>query len=172
MQRHWVFGYGSLMWNTGFPFVSAHTAVLEGYHRSLCLFSYHYRGTPERPGLVLALDRGGNCTGRAFAVNAESWPAVLAYLREREQISYVYLEKSLEVRLQDTGETVQAIAYVADPNHSQYAGKLSIDETVRYVRQGNGNAGPCLDYVRNTVEHLRELNVHDEALEQIFARLD
>lgn len=172
MQRHWIFGYGSLMWNPGFAFASAHIAELVGYHRALCLFSYHYRGTQEKPGLVLALDEGGSCTGKAFAIKEEEWPRVIAYLREREQISYVYLEKTVQVRLQETGEIVEATTYVVDPHHSQYAGKLTPDETLHYVRQGEGGAGSCRDYVQNTVQHLRELKVYDEALEQVVARLD
>jgi glutathione-specific gamma-glutamylcyclotransferase len=172
MRRHWVFGYGSLMWNPGFPFVTDDIAMLEGYHRSLCLFSHHYRGTAEKPGLVLALDKSGSCIGKAFAVETAAWDGVLAYLREREQISYVYLEKTVEVCLQETGELVQALTYVVDPNHSQYAGKLSIEETLRYVRQGVGLAGSCADYVKNTVAHLREIQVEDAYLEQVAAALE
>lgn len=159
------------MWNPGFVFTSAHIAELKGFHRSLCLFSYHYRGTADKPGLVLALDTGGCCTGKAFAIREGDWQAVLDYLRKREQISYVYLERTVEVRLAHSGEKVEAVTYVADPSHSQYAGRLSLEETLRFVQQGEGSAGRCADYVRNTVEHLRELKVHDEALEQVMARL-
>lgn len=172
MKRHWVFGYGSLMWNPGFPFLSRQHAVVEGWHRGLCLYSQHYRGTAEKPGLVLALDAGGRCEGVAFEVDAAAWDPVVAYLREREQISYVYVERTVEARLRQTGETVEAITYVVDTGHRQYAGKLTLEETLHYVRQGEGLAGRCSDYVRNTVEHLRELKVHDEALEQVVARLD
>lgn len=172
MQRHWIFGYGSLMWNPGFEHVERHVAVLSGYHRALCLFSHHYRGTAEKPGLVLALDKGGSCEGVALAVEPQRWEETLAYLRAREQISYVYLEKTVGLRLQGNGEQVEAITYVVDTAHSQYAGKLSLAETLYYVRQGMGSAGPCTEYVKNTVAHLRELQVHDEALEQVVTALE
>jgi cation transport protein ChaC len=172
MKRHWVFGYGSLMWNPGFPFLSRQHAVVEGWHRGLCLYSQHYRGTAEKPGLVLALDAGGRCEGVAFEVDAAAWDPVVAYLREREQISYVYVEQLVAARLQASGEIVEALTYVADTNHTQYAGKLSLEETLKYVRQGEGRAGRCSDYVQNTIAHLRELRVHDEALEQVAALLD
>lgn len=171
MQKHWVFGYGSLMWNTGFPYLERQKAVVQGYHRSLCLFSYHYRGTKEKPGLVLALDEGGSCEGLGFAVADSEWDKVLAYLREREQISYVYLEREVQLQLADTGEDVTAITYVVDSQHDQYAGKLSLAETLRYINQGVGSAGPCRDYVVNTLSHLREINVHDAYLEEIGTRL-
>lgn len=171
MQRRWVFGYGSLMWNTGFAFVAKEKAVVEGYHRSLCLFSYHYRGTKERPGLVLALDEGGACEGIAFAVDEREWERVLAYLREREQISYVYLEREVPLRLSASGEMVTAVTYVVDPHHDQYAGRLSLADTLHYVNQGVGSAGPCRDYVANTLSHLREIGVHDTYLEEIGTKL-
>lgn len=171
MQRRWIFGYGSLMWNTGFPFEERQLAIVEGYHRGLCLFSHHYRGTADKPGLVLALDRGGRCEGVAFAVAESDWPQVLAYLREREQINYVYLEQSVEAKLAESGEMVPALTYVVDSSHSQYAGRLTLEQTIAYVRQGVGVAGSCSDYVKSTVAHLRELKVHDETLEQVVAGL-
>ena len=81
----WVFGYGSLMWRPGFPYHDRRHAHLHGYHRSLCVFSHVHRGTPERPGLVLGLDRGGRCHGVAFRVAAPEADATVRYLREREQ---------------------------------------------------------------------------------------
>ena len=87
----WVFGYGSLMWRPGFPYLDRRTAHLHGYHRSLCVYSHVHRGTPEKPGLVLGLDRGGRCQGVAFRVAAEEAEATLHYLREREQVTGVYL---------------------------------------------------------------------------------
>ena len=95
----WVFGYGSLMWNPGFPFAERHAATLPGYHRSFCVASHRYRGTPERPGLVLGLDRGGSCRGIVFRVAAADVPVALDYLWEREMDNRVYLPKLLQVRL-------------------------------------------------------------------------
>src|SRR3954470_22656534 len=89
----WVFGYGSLMWRPGFRFVERHRAELHGYHRSLCIFSHVHRGTPQAPGLVLGLDRGGRCRGIAFSIAPEDRETTIAYLREREQATAVYLER-------------------------------------------------------------------------------
>ena len=90
----WVFGYGSLMWRPGFDFVDSALAWVHGYHRSLCIFSHVHRGTPQRPGLVLGLDRGGSCQGVAFASRAATAPKTISYLRERELVTSVYLEKT------------------------------------------------------------------------------
>ena len=105
----WVFGYGSLMWNPGFVHLRAEKAVLHGAHRALCIYSTHYRGTPDKPGLVFGLKAGGSCVGMAFEVAAADREAVIAYLRAREQISMVYHEVVRPVRLA-SGETVGALA--------------------------------------------------------------
>lgn len=160
----WVFGYGSLIWRPGFAFVERHPATLRGYHRSLCVLSHVHRGTRERPGLVLGLDRGGACRGVVYRVAAAEVDAVIAYLREREQATAVYLERYTPVRLDD-GRTVRALVYVADRGHEQYAGRLPQEELLRLVRQGVGVSGPNPDYVRHTHEHLVALGVRDGLLE-------
>ncbi|MCB8822955.1 gamma-glutamylcyclotransferase [Microvirga rosea] len=162
----WVFGYGSLMWRPGFPFMERHHARLYGYHRSLCVFSHVHRGTPERPGLVLGLDRGGRCHGVAFKVAPEEADATIHYLREREQATAVYLERRLPVRLED-GRKVEALTYIADRKHNQYAGRLSFDDIVALVRHGEGISGRNPDYVRSTYEHLLGMGVHDPLLERL-----
>ena len=166
----WVFGYGSLMWRPDFDFAEAQPALIWGWHRALCVYSYRYRGTPEEPGLVLGLDRGGSCRGTAFRVLAERVPSTLAYLRERELVSYVYRELIKPVQLL-SGERVPALVYVADRNHKQYAGRLSLDERLALVRRGRGTSGPNCDYVTNTLAHLEELGVHDPELSWIAHRL-
>src|SRR5690606_4508114 len=123
MGDFWVFGYGSLIWRPGFEHVEARRARLNGYRRSLCIYSFVHRGTPERPGLVLGLDRGGSCVGLAFRVRGEQRDAVIEYLRARELVTNVYLERTVAVRLEG-GETVPAVTYVADRAHGQYAGAL------------------------------------------------
>jgi cation transport protein ChaC len=160
----WVFGYGSLMWRPGFQFDERQIASVYGYHRALCIYSHFHRGTEERPGLVLGLDRGGSCKGVAFRVAAEKAQETLAYLREREQTTAVYLERNLNAKL-NSGEVVSAVAFVADPKHAQYAGKLSPEELTRLVRQGIGLSGTNPDYVRNTQAHLKELAICDKTLE-------
>lgn len=169
--HHWVFGYGSLIWNPGFEYVRAAPATLNGYHRSLCVLSHKYRGTIEANGLVFGLNTGGKCHGMAFNVSAETWSDTLAYLRAREQITMVYAEKLLPVTIMETGLDVYAIAYVVDNQHAQYAGALSQADTLRYVRQGQGEAGSCTDYVRNTAQHLRDMGFADPELDSLLAQL-
>ena len=94
----WLFGYGSLMWNPGFPHRVAEPALLHGWHRSFCIYSHRYRGTPERPGLVLGLDRGGSCRGMAFRVGAAHAAEALHYLWEREMVGGVYHMREVSVR--------------------------------------------------------------------------
>jgi glutathione-specific gamma-glutamylcyclotransferase len=167
---HWVFGYGSLIWLPGFAFVASQRALLRGAHRSLCIYSHTYRGTPERPGLVFGLARGGACGGMAFAVADEQWPQTLAYLRARELISGVYREAVRPIRLA-SGTTVEALAYLVDEGHAQYAGRLTIAEQAELVRHGVGDSGANTDYVLNTATHLRQLGIRDRSLELLAATL-
>ncbi|WP_245259166.1 gamma-glutamylcyclotransferase [Salinarimonas rosea] len=166
----WVFGYGSLMWRPGFPFRERHAARVRGYHRSLCVYSHVHRGTPERPGLVLGLDRGGSCRGVAFRVDVAHAQETIAYLRAREQATAVYLERRLATRLAD-GRLVTALTYVVDRAHLQYAGRLDHEETLHIVRGGVGQSGANPDYVLSTAVHLVELGVHDPHLARLAAAL-
>lgn len=169
MDDLWVFAYGSLMWRPGFAATEARRARLSGYRRALCVLSHVHRGTRERPGLVLGLDRGGACVGRAFRVAAADAEATLAYLRERELVTHVYLERRLAVRLDD-GRHVSAVAYVVDRGHEQYAGPLHAEDAAALVRSAaTGVSGVNADYVRATVEHLRELGIRDHWLEHVDA---
>ena len=145
----WVFGYGSLMWRPGFAYSLRCKAMLRGWRRSLCIYSHVYRGTPERPGLVLGLDRGGACQGVAFRVEEALRDKTIRYLREREQPTAVYLERKVPIVL-ETGERVSALAYVADRLHPQYAGRLTRDAMLEIVRAGRGKSGDNATYVTET----------------------
>lgn len=172
MDDLWVFGYGSLMWRPGFVFEEAVPGVLHGAHRSLCIYSWVHRGTQDRPGLVLGLDRGGACRGMAFRVAAHRREEVITYLRAREQATLVYLEAERRVRLADEARRlVPAVTYLVDRSHEQYAGVLPLERQVDIVRGAVGQSGANPDYVLNTVSHLRELNIHDAGLEALCARL-
>ena len=159
----WVFGYGSLIWNPGFPFVSAQLGLLRGAHRSLSIVSHHYRGTPEQPGLVFGLARGGCCRGMVFEIEAAHWPDVAAYLHAREMVTSVYRDVTRTVQLAD-GRRVAALAYLIDENHEQFAGVLGLEDQVAMVRKAVGSAGPNVDYVLNTARHLEQLGIRDRAL--------
>ena len=170
MQDFWVFGYASLMWKPGFDFVEKRRARLFGFHRSLCITSYEHRGTRERPGLVMGLDRGGSCVGVAFQVAGTLHEPVMAYLRARELVTNVYLERTGSIVLED-GRHTQAVAYVADRAHGQYAGRLSVEEAVERVCGAVGGMGPNEDYVINTADHIRTLGIRDHWLEQVVAEI-
>ena len=170
MDEFWVFGYGSLMWNPGFPYEERVLARLRGYRRALCVRSYVHRGTEERPGLVLGLDRGGSCKGVAFRVSPSDWTATVDYLRERELVTSVYLERHLRTLLAD-GRDVRALTYVIDRAHPQYAGAVTVEEAARIVKAAVGRSGPNPVYVANTVAHMRELGIRDQWLENVASQI-
>jgi cation transport protein ChaC len=168
----WVFGYGSLMWRPGFDFVERVPARLTGLHRALCVYSFVHRGTPERPGLVLGLDRGGMCRGIAFRVAAGAWEKTVAYLRAREQVTSVYLETMRRIELEDeVRRQVRALCFIVDRSHVQYAGRLTIAECVHHVRQGHGSSGPNREYVLNAVQSLEALGYRETDLHLIAEKL-
>lgn len=166
MADLWVFGYGSLMWRPGFAHAESVRARFPGYHRSLCVLSHVHRGTPDNPGLVLGLDRGGSCVGMAFRVPYEGREAAIAYLRERELVTHVYREVVRPVYLAD-GRMVEALAYVVDRKHPQYAGRMPVETAAGMVRGAHGISGPNADYVINTVSHLDILGIRDRGLEML-----
>ena len=168
----WVFGYGSLMWKPGFEFIEQVAARLIGEHRALCVYSFDHRGTPEKPGLVLGLDRGGACRGVAFRVAAKMRRDTIAYLRAREQTTHVYREVMRSVWLENEArQRVSALAYVVDRGHVQYAGRLSLAEQLRFVQQGHGRSGNNRDYVLATVKSIEAQGFRDGQLHQLASML-
>lgn len=173
----WVFGYGSLMWRPAFPYVESRPAMVYGYHRALCVWSMHHRGTRETPGLVLGLDRGGSCRGVAFRVAAAAWPGALIYLNNRELKSApgaeegdVYEPRFVCARFDD-GARIRAFVYAVNRGHSQYAGRMAVDETARIVAHSHGKSGANIDYVRNTVAHMDDLGIPDGPLHRVVRRV-
>ena len=166
----WVFGYGSLMWRPGFTYSLRCKAMLRGWRRSLCIYSHHYRGTPDRPGLVLGLDRGGACPGVAFRVEAALREPTIRYLREREQPTAVYIERMVPITL-ESGDRVSALTFVADRMHRQYAGRLAREAMLERVRAGAGASGDNAAYVTETCDHLLAIGVRDRDLQWLTARL-
>jgi cation transport protein ChaC len=168
----WVFGYGSLIWRPGFEFIERVPARLIGEHRALCVYSFDHRGTPEKPGLVLGLDRGGACRGIAFRVAANRRADTVEYLRSREQTTSVYHEVMRSVWLENEArERVSALAYVVDRGHVQYAGRLSLTEQLRFVQQGHGRSGNNRDYVLSTVKAIEAEGFRDTQLHQLALML-
>lgn len=168
----WVFGYGSLLWNPGFAVAEKAVGTLPGYARSFCMRSIHHRGTETQPGLVLALDEQPDhaCEGLALRVRDGDEVETLAYLRERELISSAYLERSLDVDLQD-GRRISALVYVIDPHHVQYCGGLPLEEQAQIISSARGGMGPNTEYLYNTADHLSEIGLHDPDLEWLSHRV-
>jgi cation transport protein ChaC len=168
----WVFGYGSLIWRPGFDYLERVPARVTGLHRSLCVYSFVHRGTPERPGLVLGIDQGGACRGIAYRVAARARAATLAYLREREQVTAVYRETVRTAWLEGKPEQrVDAVCYAVDRRHPQYAGRLTLERQLHYVRQAYGRSGNNRDYVIETVAALEALGWRDASLHLLAERL-
>jgi cation transport protein ChaC len=166
----WIFGYGSLMWRPDFPYVERSRAAVIGYHRAFCVASTHHRGTEARPGLVLGLDRGQTCVGVAYRVAEEHSAATLQYLRVRELIYGVYREAHVPVLLKDgTHREVSALAYIVERAHPSYMGRLKPFQQVSLIRGGKGISGTNLDYLINTVRHLRELAIPEPHLDRLAA---
>jgi cation transport protein ChaC len=165
----WLFGYGSLIWNPAFHFADRLTGRIWGYHRRFCLWTHLGRGRPERPGLVLGLERGGSCQGVVFHIAPESVEDELEIVWRREMLSGAYLPRWVEV-LTAVGR-VRALAFVINPAHERYARLLTDDEIARAIATASGWLGPCADYLVNTVDHLAALGLHDRPLERLRARV-
>ncbi len=158
------------MWNPGFPHLEVRRGRLYGYHRRFCIYSHVYRGTPERPGLVLGLDLGGSCEGLAFRVPAGEASEVMDYLYERELVTEVYIPRWLRVVTPD-GE-VRAASFVVDRAHHQYTGELELEATAELIRQGAGVSGPGIEYLRNTVHHMEALGLSTGKLKRVLEMVD
>ena len=171
-EELWVFAYGSFMWHPGFAFLERRNARLIGAHRALCVYSIFHRGTPDRPGLVLGLDRGGNCRGIAYRVAAANRAATIAYLRAREQINMVYRESWRTVWLDDdANRRVRALCYVVDRGHREYAGRLALPKQLHFVRQGYGRSGSNREYVIETVNAMEALGYRETELHRLAEQL-
>ena len=170
----WVFGYGSLMWRPHFPHTDVQPALVHGYHRALCIYSVAYRGTYECPGLVFGLDRGGACKGLAFKVAENDVDNVMGYLWEREMITGVYRPRILHAEMPDGSKTIKRTiwGFIADRDHDQYTGRLADNDAVKLILQGQGMAGPCLDYLKNTLDHLTDQGIHDRSLARIIKKAE
>jgi cation transport protein ChaC len=165
----WIFGYGSLLWRPGFAYLEKQRARVFGYHRSLCVWSWHHRGQPESPGLVFGLDAGGSVLGMAYRVAANAREATLDYLYGREMVTPVYAPRL--VRAETTGGTVQAVTFAVDRNHDQYAGRLPFAKALAVVRDARGKSGHNREYVLKAASTLDELAVRDPAIQRLASEL-
>lgn len=165
----WVFGYGSLMWNPAFHFAQRCLATIHGYHRSFCLSTPVGRGTPDRPGLLLGLDRGGSCHGVLYRIDADCVEEELDILWSREMVAGSYRPHWVNARAGHSSH--RAIAFVIDRARPTYAGRLDPDEVARRIAAAAGVVGRCVDYLEDTVAHLDEIGIHDRSLHAVRARV-
>jgi cation transport protein ChaC len=166
----WVFGYGSLMWRPGFAYEEAQHARLTGYRRCFCIYSVYHRGTTERPGMVLGLDRGGACEGIAYRVSAAKAAETTRYLRAREQVNGVYREAHVPVELiEGRHREVLALTYIVERAHPNYAGQLPLAVQARLIHGSQGRSGANLDYLISTLRHLAELGIREREMERLLA---
>lgn len=166
----WVFGYGSLMWNPGFDYEEVQRAKVYGVHRAPCIYSWVHRGTRERPGIVLGLAQGGACIGKAFRIHPANSADTLDYLRARELVTNVYLERHRNIFLA-SGEQVTAITYIADAKHEQYAGRLGHAALIAQIKGAIGKSGPNESYIIDTNDHLIEMGIKDGLMARISQEL-
>jgi cation transport protein ChaC len=167
----WIFAYGSLMWAPDFPRAEAESALLRGYHRSFCLYSYDYRGTRARPGLTLGLDRGGSCRGIALRLPSETLAEAVDRLWVREMTApRVYDMRLLTVRT--TCGSRKAFALTVRRDHADYAGRLSPEAAARIIGDAAGRRGTCRDYLTDTVNHLAALGIADVSLQRLTRQFE
>ncbi len=170
--ERWVFGFGSLMWRPGFPYLERRPAVLHGRRRAFCIFSVHHRGTPQRPGLVLGLALGGSTGGAAYRVAEADWPATRAYLVEREQPTETYREATRTVALAAAegapSRRVEALVFLSDTRHPQWAGDLSEARQAELIAGATGLSGRNIDYLRDLVMQVRAGGAVDPAMERLL----
>lgn len=165
----WFFAYGSLMWDPPFPPADSQPARIYGYHRSFCVSSENYRGTPEKPGLSLGLDQGGSCTGVALYIDDASREHAIREIEAREMI-YDPIYICRPVRLQLPNETVQGYTLVVNREERIFAGRLDFEETARRIASSAGKRGPNIDYLANTVARLDDLNISEGHLHHLLRR--
>ena len=165
--RVWVFAFGSLIWNPAFHHVERRVARIHGWHREFCLWVRAGRGSPERPGLMLSLERGGSCTGVAYRLAPGTEATELDVLWRREMFTMSYRPVWTTAHTPDGPEP--AIAFAADRTHERHAPDLDDDTVAHHLATGCGVIGRCADYLFDTVAHLRELGIRDRRLEALEA---
>jgi cation transport protein ChaC len=161
----WVFGYGSLIWNPLMEYAEKRWARVRGWHRGFYIWSKVNRGTPEKPGLVLALDKGGSCHGVAYRLHDSRLMEELAILWRREMVAGTYMPRWLTADIGN--ETVRAIAFVVNRDKPGYAGRLEDERIVAIAREAHGAYGSCADYLMQTAGSLEKQGLPDRRLSRL-----
>lgn len=161
----WIFAYGSLMWNPEFAWDARHVATIRGYHRSFRIWSRINRGTPDNPGLVLTLERGGSCRGLVYRIDPGRVQEEMGRIWAREMTFGSYLPKWLSCVV--GGETIRALAFTVNRDCSGYAGAIPVEVMVEALASARGRYGPAHDYLFKTTETLREHGIRDARVEHL-----
>jgi cation transport protein ChaC len=156
----WIFGYGSLMWNPNFTYEEEQKAKLSGYSRAFCLKLFSNRATPEKPGLMLALDEGGECEGVVFRISKTNVESITKELWIREMLGGIYVPKIMPVETMK--RTLPALVFTVNRSHSRYAGQLAASEIAAIIAKAEGKLGSNCDYLFQLVTKLKEKSIHDE----------
>jgi glutathione-specific gamma-glutamylcyclotransferase len=165
----WLFGYGSLLWKPGFDYTERRMATVRGWHRSFCIKVARFRGTRDLNGLMMALDRGGQCRGMIFRIPADQAQAVLHTLFRRELVVKPPGTPPRWLTAQADEGPICALGFVVDRRSKFYSGKLSLEEVADTLSTAAGHWGTCAEYLHNTVSHLEELGIHDRNLWRLQA---
>jgi cation transport protein ChaC len=160
----WTFAYGSLIWKPAFEAVAARPCVLHGWRRSFCIHLESWRGTPEEPGLMLALARGGNCRGMAYRLPDAGREAAMEALLRREIGYEVDLASVRWLTVRGEGGPMRALVFYAAPLDGAIHVELPLEEQARRIARAAGHVGSCAAYLRNTVQHLEALGIRDRYL--------
>jgi glutathione-specific gamma-glutamylcyclotransferase len=164
----WIFGYGSLIWNPAFEFVEKDVSLMQGWHRRFCIWTMTGRGSPETPGLALALDRGGSCKGIAFRLKESTVEEELTILWRREMVSGVYEARWIDAELRyQRGKKIRVLAFVANRQHARFTNTLSGAQIADRIMAARGSFGSNLEYFTNTFEHLKKFGIRDTGLDRI-----
>lgn len=170
-----VFAYGSLIWRPDFDYEARTLARVQGYHRALRMRSRVYRGTPELPGLVLALLSGGSCTGLLYRIDARRAEAVLRQVWEREMVTGAYQPRWLRChpchhgRHSPSRPTLSALGFTLSRHSPNCADMLDDAAMLSVLRHARGRAGSSMEYLERTVLSLRQHGLRDRELERLYA---
>lgn len=168
-----IFAYGSLIWNPAFEHDEARVATLHGYRRAFCLDLQGWRATPEQPGLMLALDRGGACTGIVYRLTPGDRRAQMRRLLEREAGFADHLPWIRWLTARAGGQVLPVLTFYATPRHDPggYLLRLPEEAQVERLATACGHKGSCAAYLMNTVEHLEQAGIHDAYLWRLQKRV-
>ena len=163
----WIFGYASLIWKPEFDYAERRPAMVHGWHRALQMRSRVNRGTPEFPGLVFALVRGGSCHGVVYRIEQTHAAAELERLWLREMPTGVYDPKWLRCRTSEG--PVNGLAFTLSHASPSHTGRLPDPQIVEILRHANGRYGSSLAYLVDTARSLRHCGIRDRDIERLVA---